>query len=76
MDKKALKVLEYNKIIEMLKKQASCQMAKDKANELKPFTDVHTIRDELRSTTEAVDLTVRKGALPIDRKSTRLNSSH
>lgn len=65
MDEKALKILEYNKITEMLKKQASSEMAKDLAMKLKPYTDVHTIRDELRSTTEAVDLTVHKGPLPI-----------
>ncbi|MEF9921476.1 MAG: endonuclease MutS2 [Anaerovoracaceae bacterium] len=65
MNKKALGVLEYNKIIEMLAEQAGSEMAKNIISELKPYTDVHTIKDELRSTTEAVDLIVHKGPLPI-----------
>ncbi|MDD4377219.1 MAG: endonuclease MutS2, partial [Eubacteriales bacterium] len=65
MNKKALNVLEYNKIIQMLKNEAGSEMAKTIISELKPYTDVHTIIEELRSTTEAVDLIVRKGPLPI-----------
>ena len=38
MNKKALKVLEYNKIIDMLKAQASSQMAKERLAALLPET--------------------------------------
>lgn len=65
MSDKALNVLEYNKIIDMLKEQAGCEMTQEIISKLKPYTDVHMITDELRSTTEAVDLIVRKGPLPI-----------
>ena len=46
MNKKALKVLEYNKIIDMLKAQASSQMAKERLAALLPETEIHRIRDE------------------------------
>ena len=65
MNKKALKVLEYNKIIEFLKAEAGSEMAKNEISELMPYVDVRKIRDELSSTTEAVSLIVHKGALPI-----------
>ena len=51
MNKKALNVLEYNKIIQMLKNEAGSEMAKTIISELKPYTDVHTTIEELRSTT-------------------------
>lgn len=64
MNKKALDVLEYKKIIELLKEEAGSEMSRQIISELMPSTDVHVISEELRSTTEAVDLIVRKGALP------------
>ena len=64
MNKKALDVLEYKKIIELLKEEAGSEMSRKIISELMPYTDVHVISEELRSTTEAVDLIVRKGPLP------------
>lgn len=64
MNQKALDVLEYNKIIELLKEEAGSEMTRNIISELRPYTDVRAISEELRSTTEAVDLIVRKGALP------------
>ena len=64
MNKKALDVLEYKKIIELLKEEAGSEMSRKIISELVPYTDVHVISEELRSTTEAVDLIVRKGPLP------------
>ena len=65
MNKKALKVLEYNKIIEMLKEQACSQMAKDSLARLLPETQLHIIRDGLRQTSEAASVIIKKGALPL-----------
>ncbi len=65
MNKKALKVLEYNKIIEMLKAQASSPMAKERLGALLPEREIHTIRDGLKETSEAVSVIVKKGALPL-----------
>ncbi|MGN0658486.1 MAG: endonuclease MutS2 [Emergencia sp.] len=64
MNKKALDVLEYSKIIELLKEEAGCEMSRQLISQLLPYTDERVISEELRSTTEAVDLIVRKGALP------------
>ena len=66
MNKKALQVLEYNKIKELLGEECGCQMSRDMAGALSPGGDIRDITDELRSTTEAVDLIVRKGALPTE----------
>lgn len=65
MNKKGLKVLEYNKIIEMLKAQANSQMAKERLAALLPETEIHRIRDGLAETSEAVTVIVKKGALPL-----------
>lgn len=65
MNKKAINVLEYNKIIAQLKEQAGSEMAKKIISELQPFQDVPVIRDMLMETTEAVTLIVHKGPLPL-----------
>lgn len=65
MNKKELKVLEYNKIIEMLKAQANSQMAKERLAALLPETEIHRIREGLAETSEAVTVIVKKGALPL-----------
>lgn len=65
MNKKALKVLEYNKIIEMLKDQASSQMGRERLGKLLPETEIHRIKDGLAETSEAVQVIVKKGALPL-----------
>ncbi|MCQ2547543.1 MAG: endonuclease MutS2 [Clostridia bacterium] len=65
MNEKALKILEYNKIIEMLVSYASCNMAKESLEKLQPGTDLDEIKDSLRSTSEGVGLIVRKGPLPL-----------
>ncbi|MGN0733740.1 MAG: endonuclease MutS2 [Emergencia sp.] len=64
MNQKALDVLEYNKIIELLASEAGSEMSRQLVSGLRPYTDVRTISEELRSTTEAVDLIVHKGPLP------------
>lgn len=64
MNKKALNILEYNKIIELLKGEAGSAMSAQMASDLLPYTDIRVISEGLRSTTEAVDLIVRKGPLP------------
>ncbi len=66
MNKKALQVLEYNKIKELLTEECGCEMSRETASELSPGGDIRDITDDLRSTTEAVDLIVHKGALPTE----------
>lgn len=65
MKTKAIKVLEYNKIIAKLREQAGSEMAKKIISELQPFHEAPVIRDMLTETTEAVTLIVHKGPLPL-----------
>ena len=65
MNKKGLKVLEYNKIIELLISQAGSEMAKEKLKALTPSDNAAEIREHLSETTEAVRVIVRKGSLPV-----------
>ena len=43
MNNKTLKVLEYNKIIEMLMDKAESQLGKDLIKELKPLVEIDKI---------------------------------
>ena len=65
MNKKGLKVLEYNKIIELLISQAGSVMAKEKLKALTPSDNAAEIREHLSETTETVSVIVRKGSLPV-----------
>lgn len=65
MNEKALKVLEYDKIIGLLKAQAGSGMTRDVISELKPFSDPREIETALAETDEAVRLITYKGALPL-----------
>lgn len=65
MNEKALRILEYNKIIDMLCESAVSNMGRDIAIELKPSNDLNEIKELLQETTEAVKLLLKKGNIPI-----------
>lgn len=65
MNDKSIKILEYNKIIEMLKAGAASEMTRQVISELKPLTDIYEIRHLLQQTTEAVKVIVVKGNPPM-----------
>lgn len=65
MKEKTLHVLEYNKIIEMLREQAGSEMTKKVISELLPYLDASEIREHQTETTEAVRLIQYKGPLPV-----------
>lgn len=65
MNDKSIKILEYNKIIEMLKTGAASEMTRQVISELKPLTDIYEIRHLLQQTTEAVKVIVVKGNPPM-----------
>ena len=65
MNRKTLQVLEYDKIIQMLKEQAGSEMTRGIISELAPVFDARRIRDLQQETTEAVRLIRAKGPLPI-----------
>ena len=64
MNKKALDVLEYKKIIALLQEEAGSELTRELVSSLMPYEEKYIIQEELRSTTEAVDLIVHKGVLP------------
>lgn len=63
MDKKALRTLEFNKIIERLSALAASEMGKSKALDLTPSTDINEIVSAQRETSEAVSMILKKGSL-------------
>jgi DNA mismatch repair protein MutS2 len=65
MNDKAYKVLEYNKILDLLGAEAASSITKKMIAELKPALDVFQIREMLAETTEAVSVIMRKGAVPL-----------
>ena len=65
MNKKALAVLEYDKIISMLRECAGSEMAKTRIGMFRPSSDPYKIQERLAETTEAVTVITAKGALPV-----------
>ncbi|GFR34541.1 endonuclease MutS2 [Thermobrachium celere] len=66
MNEKTLKILEYNKIIDMLEQRAFTEIAKKMIKELKPSTNIHEIRERLEETKEGFEAVLRWGNLPIN----------
>ena len=65
MNLKTQNILEYGKIIQMLKELAGSEMTRNVISELAPVFDAADIRDRQQETTEAVRLIQAKGPLPI-----------
>lgn len=63
MDKKALRTLEFNKIIDRLVSLTVSEMGKDLSRELEPSTDINVITANQRETSEAVSMIIKKGSL-------------
>ncbi|MBK5253452.1 MAG: endonuclease MutS2 [Peptostreptococcaceae bacterium] len=65
MNKKAIKVLEYEKITNLLYEQAGSTMTQEVIKKLRPMKNLRMINDALTETTEAVTVIVNKGAIPV-----------
>lgn len=63
MNRKALKTLEYDKIMERLARFATTPIGKERCLELEPMDDVEQIRLAVRETTDAADRIRRRGSL-------------
>lgn len=61
MNQKALKVLEYDKIIQLLAEQATSDAGKERCLELVPMTDMQLITDAQAQTADALSRIYRKG---------------
>lgn len=63
MNQKALKTLEYNKIIELLTNCAGSALGKNLCSSLQPFTDIEQIRQSQRETSDALSYLLQKGSI-------------
>ena len=66
MNEKALKVLEFDKIKEELKRYTSTLAAKDIIDELEPYDNVFEVKEHLEETREAFQLLIKKGSPPFE----------
>lgn len=65
MNARTLKVLEYNKIIEMLIEKAESQLGKELLREMKPLLDIDTIEELQKETEEALSILLKRGNPPL-----------
>lgn len=63
MNEKALKTLEYNKIIDQLEALASSPLGKEMCHNLKPSIDILQIRQEQIETSDAMKRIFKKGSI-------------
>ncbi len=63
MNSKALRVLEYDKIIEKLSDHASSEPGRKLCRELKPSSDIREIRSNLEKTNDAIARIFKKGSI-------------
>ncbi|MBR0416604.1 MAG: endonuclease MutS2 [Firmicutes bacterium] len=65
MDPKALRVLEYEKIIEMLCRECSSSLTREQAGHLLPLDDIGDVEEALMQTDEAYSVLMQKGMPPL-----------
>ena len=65
MNEKALRVLEYNKLMEMLENKASSSIGKALCQALKPSSTYHEVIAWQKETTEATGMLIQIGTPPI-----------
>lgn len=65
MNERTIRVLEYEKIKEILKKHATSRLGKEFVEELVPIKEYNEAKHRLMETTEAVSLIIQKGSVPI-----------
>lgn len=63
MNQKALKILEYDKIIQLLTEQATSEAGRLRCQQLLPMTDPEEIRQAQRETGDALGRIFRKGSI-------------
>lgn len=65
MDDRALRVLEFDKVLERLAEHCTSSLGRDLAVSLRPTDDLRTIREWQQETSEAVNLLEACGAVPM-----------
>ncbi|MFL0194597.1 endonuclease MutS2 [Clostridium sp. WILCCON 0269] len=66
MNEKSLRILEFYKVKEMLKKYTNTSAAKDLIDNLKPYDNIYEVREHLQETEEALELIISKGTPPFE----------
>ncbi len=65
MNDKTLRVLEYNKIVNMLMEKAESQLGKDRVSKISPLIQIVEIEKLQKETEEALSLLVKRGNPPL-----------
>ena len=65
MNERTYRVLEFDKVKELLREEAASLMTRKVIEELLPSTDEYEIRERMAETTEAVSVIMKKGTLPL-----------
>ena len=65
MNERTYRVLEFDKVKELLREEAASLMTRKVIEELLPSTDKYEIRERMAETTEAVSVIMKKGTLPL-----------
>jgi len=62
---KTIRVLEFDKIIDLLQSRTVSILGKEIAKELLPSDEFYEVIENLKETTEAVELSLKKGGMPL-----------
>ena len=65
MDDRAIKILEFDKIISRLYQLCASELGRELVNELKPRCEPDVVSEMLRETTDATDFILRRGNPPL-----------
>lgn len=65
MNSRSLRLLEYNRILEMLAELTGSSLTRERVYRLEPMTHLHAISDAQTETTEAVSVILYKGNIPV-----------
>jgi DNA mismatch repair protein MutS2 len=66
LNERALRVLEYYKILDIIKEYTQTSAAKDIIEGLKPYDNIYEVREHLEETREALELLMKKGSPPFE----------
>lgn len=66
MNEKGLRVLEFNKVKDQIKKYTQTGAGKVLIDKLTPYSNIHEVREHLEETDEAMCILVRKGNPPME----------
>lgn len=66
MNERSLKVLEFNKVKELIKKYARTSGGKEKVDDLAPYETLYEVNNKLEETNEALEVLITKGNPPLE----------